>query len=165
MSNLKLGEWKFICDICGFEYHSNEARRTWDGLITCKDCWEPKHPQLEITGIPDDQTIPWTRGELEIEINFTGQLNLDTPSNYFEDLITMGSTDGLNPGDLIDSNNDFVVAGVQAGDIVHLYDPKQTGYSTPERATVVSVNDEHVLTLSADVVRYVGQLYRIRRST
>lgn len=40
------GQWKVICDVCGFEFYSGEVQKRWDGLITCEKDWETKHPQL-----------------------------------------------------------------------------------------------------------------------
>lgn len=36
-----------ICDRCGFRYGLRELRKEWNGLKTCPECFEPKHPQLE----------------------------------------------------------------------------------------------------------------------
>jgi len=35
-----------LCDRCGFEYKLSQLREEWNGLKTCRDCFEPKHPQL-----------------------------------------------------------------------------------------------------------------------
>ena len=37
----------FICDVCGFRYRYTNARMTWDNSKVCRECYEPKHPQLE----------------------------------------------------------------------------------------------------------------------
>tara|TARA_R100000781_G_scaffold60173_1_gene38475 strand:- start:3114 stop:3482 length:369 start_codon:yes stop_codon:yes gene_type:complete len=36
-----------ICDRCGFDYPYLELKKEWNGLKTCSECWEPKHPQLQ----------------------------------------------------------------------------------------------------------------------
>ena len=36
-----------LCDRCGFEYKLSQLREEWNGLKTCRDCFDPKHPQLE----------------------------------------------------------------------------------------------------------------------
>lgn len=36
-----------ICDRCGFQCDYLELRQEWNGLRTCTECWEPKHPQLD----------------------------------------------------------------------------------------------------------------------
>ena len=36
-----------ICDRCGQMYGYTQLRREWQGLRTCPECWEVKHPQLD----------------------------------------------------------------------------------------------------------------------
>lgn len=57
------GTWRAICDRCGFELPSNLLIKDWQGLRVCKECWEPRHPQDFVRGVPDCQTPPWTRPE------------------------------------------------------------------------------------------------------
>ena len=42
-----------ICDRCGFAYRNSEVRKTWDGLVVCKEDWEPRHPQDLLRGRED----------------------------------------------------------------------------------------------------------------
>ncbi len=35
-----------ICDRCGYQYPYLDLRKEWNGLFTCPECFEPKHPQL-----------------------------------------------------------------------------------------------------------------------
>ena len=60
---LKLGDWNVICDRCGEKYKASKLKKTWDNLYVCSSCWEPRHPQDKIKGIPEDQSTPWTRPE------------------------------------------------------------------------------------------------------
>lgn len=57
--------WLAICDRCGFEYHSFELKKEWNGLMTCPACWEPRHPQDFVRSVRDEQSVPWTRPEPE----------------------------------------------------------------------------------------------------
>lgn len=64
----KHGDWNAICDRCGNKYKASQLRKEWTGHRVCygpgtNDCWEAKHPQLDIKSIPDKQTVPWTRPE------------------------------------------------------------------------------------------------------
>jgi hypothetical protein len=59
----KLGSWCAICDVCGFEYFSDELKDRWDGLKVCHKDWEPRHPQDFVRAIPDMKSVPWTRPE------------------------------------------------------------------------------------------------------
>ena len=36
-----------ICDRCGQQYKYLELQQEWNGLFTCPECFEPKHPQLD----------------------------------------------------------------------------------------------------------------------
>ena len=36
-----------ICDRCGQQYQYLELKQEWNGLFTCPECFEPKHPQLD----------------------------------------------------------------------------------------------------------------------
>lgn len=57
------GTWKVTCDVCGFEYASDVVKKRWDGLITCPDDWEMRHPQDFIRGVKDDPSVPFARPE------------------------------------------------------------------------------------------------------
>lgn len=61
--SLKWGEWKVICDRCGFLFKASELKPEWTGLMVCSRCWEPRHPQDFLEAVPDPQTVPWTRKE------------------------------------------------------------------------------------------------------
>ena len=36
-----------ICDRCGQQYKFSQLQQEWNGLKTCPECFETKHPQLE----------------------------------------------------------------------------------------------------------------------
>jgi hypothetical protein len=57
------GDWKAICDVCGRLYKGSQLRARWDGMMVCKDDWEPRHPQDFVRGVADVQAPPWTRPE------------------------------------------------------------------------------------------------------
>ena len=59
--------WKAICDRCGFEFRSFQLQKEWDGLMVCKECWEPRHPQDFVRVPAEEVTPPWTRPEPEDE--------------------------------------------------------------------------------------------------
>ena len=71
MSKYKAGRWNSVCDRCGFEFKSDQMKHEWNGLIVCKQCWEPRHELDFLTGIPDDQSVPWTRPEPPDTFNAT----------------------------------------------------------------------------------------------
>lgn len=57
-------KWRVICDRCGWKRWNYELRKEWNGLMVCRDtCWEPRHPQDFVRGVPDEQSVPWVRPE------------------------------------------------------------------------------------------------------
>jgi len=59
----KAGDWKAICDVCGFLFHASMLKKRWDGLYVCKEDFELRHPSDFQKGIKDDPSVPWTRPE------------------------------------------------------------------------------------------------------
>jgi len=60
------GQWNACCDRCGIKYKSGQMKKEWTGLMVCHgpgtaDCWEPRHPQDRVRGVPDRQAPPWSR--------------------------------------------------------------------------------------------------------
>lgn len=42
------------CDRCGFDYRVQDVRTEWNGLVVCRSCYEPRHPQDFVKGVKDD---------------------------------------------------------------------------------------------------------------
>jgi hypothetical protein len=59
------GNPRGICDRCGFERPLAALRKEWTGLRVCNSCWEPRHPQDFVRGVPDHQSVPDPRPEPE----------------------------------------------------------------------------------------------------
>ena len=57
------GQWNALCQRCGFVHKSGQIRKEWTGLMVCKSCWEPRHPQDSVTGRVDKQAPPWSSPE------------------------------------------------------------------------------------------------------
>lgn len=57
----KAGSWNVICDGCGFKFKSYQLKDRWDGLKTCRKCWESRHPIDFFKAPKESQKIPWTR--------------------------------------------------------------------------------------------------------
>lgn len=55
------GEWNVTCDVCSKKIKSHEAKHRWDGLIVCKDDWEPRHEQDFVKAHTDKITVPYVR--------------------------------------------------------------------------------------------------------
>jgi hypothetical protein len=59
------GTWRVICDVCGFEFASNQVKQRWDNLIVCRKDYETKHPQLLIRVREESPGVPFARPEPE----------------------------------------------------------------------------------------------------
>ena len=55
--------WSAICDRCGFTYRSWQLKKEWNGLMTCRACWEPRHPQDFVRVPAETVSVPWVRSE------------------------------------------------------------------------------------------------------
>ena len=48
-----------LCDRCGQQFKFNQLRQEWNGLKTCPQCFETKHPQLDPSyHSADPQALP-----------------------------------------------------------------------------------------------------------
>jgi NAD-dependent SIR2 family protein deacetylase len=63
MGNFATGKHAIaICDRCGQQYNFHRLKKEWNGLMTCPECYEPKHPQLTPPHHKADaQALPWAR--------------------------------------------------------------------------------------------------------
>jgi hypothetical protein len=43
-----------ICDRCGQQFKLLALKTEWQGLKTCSECWEKKHPQLGPFKVPPE---------------------------------------------------------------------------------------------------------------
>ncbi len=57
------GTWRVICDVCGFEFASDEVRKRWDNLYVCDKDWEHRHPQDFLRTRVENVTPPFVRPE------------------------------------------------------------------------------------------------------
>lgn len=57
------GDNNAICDRCGRKYKASQLKKEWNGLYTCPDDWEPRHPQDLIKSSHDDQRPALSRPE------------------------------------------------------------------------------------------------------
>lgn len=74
------GSNNVICDQCGRKFKVKDVKKQWDGLWTCKRCWDYRNPQEYLRGIPDNQAPLLSRPEAPD--TFTeGAQNLPEPPN------------------------------------------------------------------------------------
>ncbi len=63
---LVIGMWNAVCDRCDMKFKNVDLREEWNGLMVCQNCYEVRHPQDFLKGVPDDPSVPWTRPETNI---------------------------------------------------------------------------------------------------
>ena len=77
------------CDRCGFRYKLLELKKEWNGLKTCPECYEPKHPQLEPpTYVADPEALYDPRPDKDKENQNYGRVftTTDTIGSNFDSL-------------------------------------------------------------------------------
>lgn len=57
----KPGQWRAICDVCGFKFYSGAIKKRWDGLMVCDKDFELDHPQKYIKVREDKIATEWAR--------------------------------------------------------------------------------------------------------
>ena len=56
-----------ICDRCGFQYAYKTLKKEWTGFRVCKECYEPKAPQLEpLPHVSDPQALRHPRPAVSV---------------------------------------------------------------------------------------------------
>ena len=57
------GDWNVITDCCGMKRKFSECLKQWNGLIVCREHYDPRHPLDFIKSTHDDQRVPIARPE------------------------------------------------------------------------------------------------------
>ena len=66
-NELLIGGYNTECDECSFKFKNVDLKKDWRGFYLCHDCYQPRHPQDFLKGIPDSQDIPWSRPDTNDE--------------------------------------------------------------------------------------------------
>jgi len=97
-----LGRYKFICDVDGMQYYSEDLAVRWDGAIVHKKNLHSRHPQELIRAVAENTSVRPTRVE-PADIHVT---DLALEINYLVD---------ENGDFLIDENGDFLLGDPTLG--------------------------------------------------
>lgn len=62
-NHYKPGCWNVICQVCGVQFKSDEIKKRWDGVLVCKDDWEPRHILDFIRSYPERSGVPYQAPE------------------------------------------------------------------------------------------------------
>lgn len=66
-----------LCDQCGQRYKLKRLKKQWDGIKSCPQCYDTKHPQLQPKNRPaDPEALRDPRPNTDVEI-FTGKIISD----------------------------------------------------------------------------------------
>jgi hypothetical protein len=76
------GEWKVVCDVCGFQFPSGDVKKRWDGLIVCHNDWETRHPQDFLKVKSETRTPPFVRTEPEPVFREVDYINDVDPATH-----------------------------------------------------------------------------------
>jgi len=57
----KMGSFYRISERTGFATRAENTKREWQGLFVEKRVFEPRQPQDFVRGVPDIQTVPYSR--------------------------------------------------------------------------------------------------------
>ncbi len=50
------GAWG-ICDRCGQKFRHADLRKEWNGLMVCREDYDPRHPQEGLRGIKENTAV------------------------------------------------------------------------------------------------------------
>ena len=68
-----------LCDQCGQRFKLNALIKDWKGFKVCRECYEPKHPQLEPKRtITEPQALYQPRPEARMAVTIYVGLTTDT---------------------------------------------------------------------------------------
>lgn len=96
------GDHKVLCDLCGLTYMRSETKLQWNNLLACSECFDPKHPQLNIRGKADRQAVDIARPESENDNDLTFYAP-PSPFLQYSGFVTDDSGILLSVGVLFDS--------------------------------------------------------------
>lgn len=97
-TSFKLGDWVAVCDKCGFKRYASTMKTQWDDLFVCPECFDIRHPQDLIEGIPDDQSVPIARPDVNPSM---GETTLSATASKNATTVTLTSVTGISDGDPI----------------------------------------------------------------
>lgn len=92
------GDWNVICDKCGMKRKASQCRLNWENLFVCAGCYEPRHPQDFVVGIPDIQTVEIARPD---QVSSMGETTVKTAGSIYSTTIEITSTSNVSDGDTI----------------------------------------------------------------
>jgi len=87
------------CMRCGLDYRHSDIKREWTGLVVCKTCWEPRHPQDFVRARTDRIAAPGPNNTAAAYSTVAAEGSTDVPPGTF----AVGFTGSL--GSIADQTN------------------------------------------------------------
>jgi len=113
------GSHNELCDVCGFKFKTEDMHTRWDGLRTCHDDFEERHPMDFFRAFPDDQNV----NDPDADDTDNSGVNTTLPSvsgtianqTNFEDdtIVSLDTSAAFTEGDGINAN--YTAKGLPAG--------------------------------------------------
>jgi len=134
-----------VCDRCGGDYRRSDMREHWTGQWLCTFyCWEKRHPQDLIKGIPDNPRADVIRTAPPID---SGETTLNGALVQYAIAATLTTASGLSDKDPVGINMDnnathwtFIVGDPVGNDIV-LNDPISYKAASGNSVALPSINN------------------------
>ena len=62
-SGYNKGDYWLECWVCGVRILSSDSTMRWDRKLMHAECWDPRHEQDFVRGVPDRQRVPHPQPE------------------------------------------------------------------------------------------------------
>ena len=131
-----------LCDRCGQQYRYLQLRQEWNGLFTCPDCFEPKHPQLD---------PPYHKADA-IALKNPRVMKFQQPAQKFANDQTISDSGGTRvgvanlslPGDFAFKTQDFQVTSNGITTTIHNMVPEDPSLQNRRRELAGSIGSVEV---------------------
>lgn len=77
INNFILGDSKAVCDRCGFDYKQSQLRKEWTGAMVCSGCWDPRHPQDNVSARAERNNVQDARPAPAYRFLQVGEITAD----------------------------------------------------------------------------------------
>jgi len=146
------GDYKVLCDRCGFEERVSKTAKTWDNLIVCyPKCWEPRNPQDYLRTKTDVIRVPEARP--------------DPKTVTRETTLASDSAKGSNQIEVVDAT--YIAQGNSVGIVLATFNEEWD--STAEQTQWVLVTDVTGTTITFDPILWekaeTGQTVYLSQAT
>ena len=148
---------KAVCDRCGFEYKLSQLKEEWNGTKTCRDCFDPKHPQLEpLPHVSDPEALYKPRPNTDVGVGegFVVVTYTDIKKGNSMDPNTIGSNFKVD-----EVTGSVGSPSITANEVTTTPTAEPTGVSATSSLGSVSVTITSTTLYAVTVAEYSGANY------